>query len=186
MNNASEEVRGIYLSNKLRLSVCFHLHRSSSKGCSNQLPLTSLLLTSRPTRTFSGTPQSPPSIEQLLTQHGKARARCRLLSNGPHGAGPGCLEQNFSETREPLPALSYHIMSSGFLCWCKELDLRLKFIGGAPSPSAHDCLPRPLPVSRLLRRSICRFGCHGLFGRTVLSPRTPFEGLPPSPSIAGD
>lgn len=92
----------------------------------NQLPLTSVFLTSRPTRTFSDTSQSPPCIEQLLTQHGNTQAWCWLFLNGPHDAGPGCLQQNFNETREPLPVLSYHIMSSDFLWGCGELNLRFK------------------------------------------------------------
>lgn len=93
---------------------------------SNQLPLTLVFLTSRPTRTFSDTSQSPPCIEQLLTQHGKTQAWCWLFLNGPHDAGPGCLEQNFNETREPLPVLSFHIMSPDFLWGCRELNLRFK------------------------------------------------------------
>lgn len=54
------------------------------KGCNNparckQLPLTSVLLPPRPTRAFSDTSQSPPCIEQLLTQHIKTQGLMPII-----------------------------------------------------------------------------------------------------------
>lgn len=143
---------------------------------SNQLPLTSVFLTSRPTRTFSDTSQSPPCIEQLLTQHGNTQAWCWLFLSGPHAAGPGCLEQNFNETREPLPVLSYHIMSLDFLWGCGELNLRFKIKVLQPMIVFFALFLTPLTapvfyfqvwVSQPLR-SYCTFSPHPLWGPASL------------------
>lgn len=153
-------------------SVPLQLLYDPIKGCNNplrrnQLPLTSLLLTSRPTRTSSDTSQSLPCVEQLLTQHGSTRGPVPFL----FFSGPSCCRsRDFGGTRGPRPPsdLSCYVLWSSLVM--RGAGFRRKVASVSPwLPSwPSSCLLRSL------QSSIPRSGCHGLvapFGGACLPPQ---------------